>query len=236
MKAEKQQKEIKSKTFQNKLQQQALQFADNRNVFDTQKSMVNELKFNNTIQRVGENVQKVEILDVTPQYKSAEETLSGVITIGHEFKLHIVGKNAKDCMLRWYENPTISYLPKGQHDIDGEYMKEGVWNNMYLIVEGESDIFIPWNEIKESEGDFDIIITDIPGISVAPGEEKKRTLKFRLIVEGKDGTERMVEASQFIEVETDGKYKSTFTVIQNDMGTSASGFVGEETSTLPRYR
>lgn len=183
---------------------------------------------NQAIQRTTGSISKVEIVNVKKQYSSSQETLSGKATVGHEFSLKITGVNAKDCQLRWYEKTDVPYLPKQQFSVDGEYMKRDKWNNMYEITEGESDIFKPWNDIKDTTGSFDITIKDIPGIEIEKNENKSRTLQFRLIVEGSDGTEKVVEAIQEIDVKNGKVIKNRFDILNNDTEVSAGGYVGKK--------
>ena len=100
-------------------------------------------------------------------------------------------------------------------------MKENEWNNMYKIAPN-SPVFNSWNDVNK-EGDFEVTIKDIPGIVYGNNEDKERTLRFRLIVEGSDGSERASEAKQFIKVEGGELIRNSFTIYANNVAVSPGG-------------
>jgi hypothetical protein len=170
-------------------------------------------------------VNEVTICNV--QQEGPYETMEGSLTVGHKFTLRVRGRNPARCQLRWYEKTDVSYLPGGNFPTEGEYMKENVWNNMYRI-HPESNVFTPWREALKDGGEFTIDICDPPGIVYNPHESKARQLRFRLIVESQEGSERVAEAEQYIRVENGVLKEAHFKVYKNNVQVSNGGYAAND--------
>jgi hypothetical protein len=137
--------------------------------------------------------------------------------VGHTFDLVIELVDAANCQLRWYEKTDEPYV---------DSMMRQIWNNMTIIGEA-SPVFAPWFEAVESanQGAQTIRLTDPPAIIVPASGERDRWLDFRIIVEGDDGSERVVQARQVICVVNHVPVKWSFVILTNNAETHPAGFV-----------
>lgn len=160
---------------------------------------------------------------------SVKKTNDGAF-LGHEFTLVVQVDKPAECQLRWWERTDVPYIERKVNYLERYVEQEGmipnVWANMTNICP-ESEIFRPWLDAQKNHGKEDSVtvrIVDIPAIKIPNGGKRYRSLDFRLIVEGSDGTERAVEARQVLNVDG-AKGKVQFTIFANDRQVNAGGYV-----------